>query len=70
MNAVTEHTEPNLAEDSVTQRKANVSVVRTGYVMPLMFLCAGAPGGNGRGQILQPEAWRRQNLRHEAEQEG
>lgn len=37
----------------------------------LLFLCvAGVPGGNGRGQILQPEAWRRQNSRHQAEQEG
>lgn len=35
------------------------------------LLCvAGIPGGNGRGQILQPEAWRRQNPSHQAEQEG
>lgn len=35
------------------------------------FLCvSGVPGGDGRGQILQPEAWRRQNSRHQAEQEG
>lgn len=39
-------------------------------ILWVCFCVEGVPGGNGRGEILQPEAWRRQNPRHQAEQEG